>query len=131
MDIPSVIVDPRLHCTKINDPDSLPFVHMSELFNTTFIEREVDLLQDIQLVVGLHPDEATEEIVDYGLNNNISFAVVPCCVFPDLFSDRYVNDTPVRTYPQFLEYLKQKDSSIKVDHLPIKGRNTVLYKIAQ
>ena len=32
-------------------------------------------------VVGLHPDEATEAIVDWALANGRSFAVVPCCVF--------------------------------------------------
>ena len=33
-------------------------------------------------VVGLHPDEATEAIVDCALAHGKPFAVVPCCVFP-------------------------------------------------
>ena len=33
-------------------------------------------------LVGLHPDEATEAIVDCALANRKPFAVVPCCVFP-------------------------------------------------
>ena len=33
-------------------------------------------------VIGLHPDEATEAIVDCALAHNKPFAVVPCCVFP-------------------------------------------------
>lgn len=41
-----------------------------------------DCLQDCSLVVGLHPDQATDSIVDFALQHSKSFAVVPCCVFP-------------------------------------------------
>jgi hypothetical protein len=34
------------------------------------------------LVVGMHPDQATEPIVDFALKAGKPFAVVPCCVFP-------------------------------------------------
>jgi hypothetical protein len=40
----------------------------------------LQLLEDCSIVVGLHPDQATEPIVDFALENNKSFAVVPCCV---------------------------------------------------
>ena len=40
------------------------------------------------LVVGLHPDEATDAIVDAALAAGKPFAVVPCCVFPSLFPHR-------------------------------------------
>ncbi len=32
------------------------------------------------LVVGMHPDEATSEIVLYAVKHHIPFAVVPCCI---------------------------------------------------
>lgn len=32
------------------------------------------------LIVGMHPDEATSEIVMYAVKHHIPFAVVPCCV---------------------------------------------------
>lgn len=32
------------------------------------------------LVVGMHPDEATSEIILYAVAHNIPFAVVPCCI---------------------------------------------------
>ena len=41
------------------------------------------------LLVGLHPDQATEAIVDAALARNLPFAVVPCCVFPGLFFGRH------------------------------------------
>jgi len=42
----------------------------------------VKQLQSCSLVLGLHPDQATDSIVDFALQFNKPFAVVPCCVFP-------------------------------------------------
>ena len=39
-------------------------------------------LQSCSLVLGLHPDQATDSIVDFALQFGKPFAVVPCCVFP-------------------------------------------------
>ena len=38
--------------------------------------------------VGMHPDQATDAIVDLCLAAQKPFAVVPCCVFPRLFNTR-------------------------------------------
>ena len=34
------------------------------------------------VVVGMHPDQATEPILDFALKHKKPFAIVPCCVFP-------------------------------------------------
>ena len=47
------------------------------------------------LVVGLHPDEATDAIVDAALAAGKPFAVVPCCVFPSLFPHRRLVVAPL------------------------------------
>ena len=39
-------------------------------------------LQACSLVIGLHPDQATDSIVDFAMQFGKPFAVVPCCVFP-------------------------------------------------
>lgn len=39
-------------------------------------------------VVGLHPDQATDSILDFALECGKPFAIVPCCVFPRLFPHR-------------------------------------------
>ena len=39
-------------------------------------------LADCDVLVGMHPDQATEPIVDAALAMGKPFAVVPCCVFP-------------------------------------------------
>ena len=33
------------------------------------------------IVLGMHPDQATEAIIDFAIRFGRSFAVVPCCVF--------------------------------------------------
>ena len=42
------------------------------------------------VIVGMHPDQATEVIAEFALLHDKPFAIVPCCVFPTLFPDRRV-----------------------------------------
>eukprot|EP00047_Mylnosiga_fluctuans_P017462 m.61549 g.61549 ORF g.61549 m.61549 type:complete len:375 (+) comp7091_c0_seq2:2390-3514(+) len=79
-------------------------------------------------VIGLHPDQATEALVDLALAAGKPFATVPCCVFPDLFPREAADGSPVRSYDQFLAYLQAKDAGIRravLDAMP--GCNVVLY----
>ncbi|KAJ8614589.1 hypothetical protein CTAYLR_004969 [Chrysophaeum taylorii] len=87
---------------------------------------EVILATEPDLVVGLHPDEATEAIVDAALKYGLPFAVVPCCVFAELFPAR----RGVSSYSKFCDYLQAKDPRhIKVDLLNIDGKRKVLYRL--
>lgn len=107
-------------------------------------------LERCTAIVGIHPDQATEPIVDAALAFNKSFAVLPCCVFanenphrsvpnPSYVPGRECNEEdqtthariPVRTYEQLVQYLLAKDPSICVAHLGFEGRNTVLYRIVK
>lgn len=63
------------------------------------------------------------------LRFNKAFAVVPCCVFANLFPERVVNGNKVREYSEFLEYLMAKDPTIRAETLPLEGRNRVLFRI--
>ncbi|KAK3237550.1 hypothetical protein CYMTET_52384 [Cymbomonas tetramitiformis] len=66
------------------------------------------------VLIGMHPDQATEPIVDAALDLNKPFAIVPCCVFPSLFPERRLQDgSPVSTFPEFIQYLEEKDKSIQ------------------
>jgi len=88
----------------------------------------VELLRNASIVVGLHPDEATEAIVDLALASGRRFAVVPCCVFASKFSDRRMSSgEPVRTLNQFCSYLQAKDNRIQTTFLNFEGRNKVLH----
>ncbi|KAF1772834.1 Nucleic acid-binding, OB-fold [Phytophthora cactorum] len=57
-----------------------------------------ELFTDCSVFVGMHPDEATEAIVDAALKLGKPFAIVPCCVMSRVFPDRQCQDgTPVDT----------------------------------
>ena len=80
------------------------------------------------LVLGMHPDEVTEAIVDAAIASRAPFAVVPCCVFSRLFPFRMLpSGAPVRTHAQLCEYLAHKHPNAQTARLPFAGQNTVVY----
>lgn len=85
------------------------------------------LLTNCTAIVALHPDEATETIVDAAIANRIPFCVVPCCVFCRLYPHRRYNGNLVSTYDDLLDYLQAKDPSIQRSSLPFYGKNIVLW----
>jgi hypothetical protein len=88
-----------------------------------------DLINNCSLIIGMHPDEVTCDIVDIGLNKKINFAVVPCCVFNIKFPDRKLkNGKSVVEYNDLIDFILEKDSQIQIGYLNIEGRNRVLYK---
>jgi hypothetical protein len=94
--------------------------------------RSARLLDAARIVVGLHPDQATEAIVAFALARGLAFAVAPCCVFADLFAERRLRDgTPVRTYDQFCQYLvdlaADSGAAVEIDHMCVAGRNKVIF----
>ncbi len=96
---------------------------------TSFMERFSRLWQCAAVVVGLHPDEATDSIVEAALAARKPFAVVPCCTFwKENGHRRLSNGSPVFTYAQYVQYLTEKDEAIRVERLhEVPGRNLVLY----
>jgi hypothetical protein len=101
-----------------------------QLFDHDFgsAARTQQLWADVALVVGMHPDEATEPIVDACLRAAKPFAIVPCCVFPNSNPHRRLPDgQPVRSHEEFCRYLQAKHQAIRRAELPFAGRNTVLY----
>mmetsp|Transcript_21557 Transcript_21557/g.24559 ORF Transcript_21557/g.24559 Transcript_21557/m.24559 type:complete len:245 (-) Transcript_21557:16-750(-) len=90
---------------------------------------EHELLESCSAIVALHPDEATDTIVDVAVQNRIPFIVIPCCVFSRLFPNRRKpNSTePVCTYDDLIEYLMGKHVSIQKTVLPFVGSNIALW----
>ena len=82
-------------------------------------------------VVGMHPDGATEAIVDFGLSTGKIFACVPCCVYSTLFPTRRdARGRLVKRYDAFIEYLLAKaPGRIGVATLPFEGKNKVIYSL--
>ncbi|KAI9912924.1 hypothetical protein PsorP6_005345 [Peronosclerospora sorghi] len=87
-----------------------------------------ELFANCSVLVGMHPDEATEAIVDAALTLRKPFAIVPCFVMSRVFPDRRCWDgTPVVTYETFIKYLREKHPSVQRHFLPFAGCNQVLY----
>ena len=99
---------------------------------TTFDEFEANnknhCTQNVTAVFGLHPDQATDYIFDFSLQHELPFACIPCCVFKETFPHRALKSgQKVSRYGGFIQYLREKDSRIRIARLPFTGRNLVLY----
>ena len=84
------------------------------------------LLESCSAIVALHADEATEAAVDAALRYGKPFAVVPCCVFADLFPNR---PAAVRTTAEFCDYLAAK-AGATLEYLRFEGKNKVVVRDA-
>jgi hypothetical protein len=112
----------------INDPVSLAL---------PVVDDSHHLLRGCSVLVALHPDEATDSVVDAAVAARKPFCVVPCCVFSRLFPNRRVvrgrqgedgaSGRPVCTRADLVDYLCEKHPSIKRATLPFVGSNTILW----
>ena len=110
-------------------PEARVAKHYQAEFTADFLEAEDIPLASVKLIVGLHPDEATEPIVATALALDLPFAVIPCCVFAASFPLRRLKDgSSPSSYEDFLTYLKEKDAGIQEEMLSFLGKNTVLFK---
>jgi hypothetical protein len=47
-----------------------------------------DLVKSCSALVGMHPDQAAEHLVDFALRNKKPFVLIPCCVYHKQFPHR-------------------------------------------
>jgi len=136
--IPTTLVEPRpFKLTKMQQlelssqsPNPRPISQISSVFDLSTQIQHHKLFENAVAFFGMHPDEATEAIVDYALFHNKSFAVVPCCVFSCNFPERHTQKgVPVILIHDFINYLLEKDPQIKTEYLNFQGRNQVVYKL--
>ena len=88
-------------------------------FDEAWCESNIGVMQQASIIVGMHADQATEDIVLMSVKHGVSFAIVPCCVFP--------RSREKMSYKMWLEHLQSLHPSIKRHFLPFQGRNCVLY----
>jgi hypothetical protein len=81
------------------------------------------------LVVGMHPDEATIEIVLCARKNGKPFAVVPCCAKVMPGREKYKKGINVGSRKRWINKLRDiaGASQCQESVLPIQGANTVLW----
>ena len=120
------VIDPRLYKNRQINNNMIQIYQ--ETFDDDFVNKQMEICKAATCFVGMHPDQATETIVDIAFKLNKPFAIVPCCVYPSLFPDRRLSTGQgVKRYNSFLQYLREKDPRILQASLPFAGRNKVLY----
>ena len=103
-------------------------------------------IRSCSAVVGMHPDQATDAIVDLACELGLPFALAPCCVFPRLFDHRRLPqddaESPggrVETREQLIRYLchraddaaRRRGHAVppcEVTHLPFEGANAIVFR---
>ena len=127
-----VEIESTLHAPRINLMEG-QFHQIQSFFTPALWKTEhspiSNLLRNASLVVGLHPDQATNAILDFALETNKPFVLVPCCVFPSMF-ERYLEDgEPVLTTVQLIHWINQRGGpNALTTALPFQGANTVCYR---
>lgn len=100
--------------------------HPNISYQSGFFEANHTLRDHVKpdLIVGMHPDEATGEIVEFAVKNRLPFAIVPCCV-----KGRHAKN--VRGYSEWRRKLKRMASTkgylVNEYMLKIRGKNIVIY----
>ena len=113
--------------------NSLPFTHLPckfpEYLDDVLKSPElISLILNASILIGVHPDEATEAIVETAIHFKLPFAVVPCCLHSALYPHRMLSSNRlVNSYELFIEYLAAKHCNIQRVRLPFEGRNVCLY----
>ncbi|KAF9902402.1 hypothetical protein EC991_004983 [Linnemannia zychae] len=114
------------------------------LLDDQFTVDHKDVFEKASILIGMHPDQATEPIVTMALKHNKPFAVVPCCVFAHENPDRRLLDGgEVNTTLDFIQYLTEKDATVHMRNgsestsrfgavckqfLPFDGMNIALFR---
>ena len=86
--------------------------------------------EEFSLLVGMHPDEATDIIIAEAGRRKIPYAIVPCCIKPTAsqLKDNY-------TYSNWIKHLKRfaKECNLTANesYLRITGKRLVIYGFPQ
>ena len=133
----SILLDPHPRCDSC-EGEKIEFHIIQEPLDedgsllTDRVDEVGNLSRNCSIIAGMHPDQATEAIVDMSLRLGKPFAILPCCVMPKLFPNRVQkrHGDPVRSYNTFCQYLLDKSPAgvpFLVEYLPFQGRNKVIY----
>lgn len=77
------------------------------------------------LLVGMHPDEATDVIIVEAARRRVPFAVSPCCIKP--FARAYFGAYSFSGWLAHLTALAINEGfDVTTEHLPISGRSLVI-----
>jgi hypothetical protein len=94
-------------------------------------EMALDVILRTKLIVGYHPDQATDDCFHLARILNVPVCVVPCCTFPAEFPHRRLYDDEeneigknVERYEDLIQYLLQENKTAKFKSLAFPGTTT-------
>ncbi len=93
-------------------------------------EEGARLMKECTAIIGMHPDQATDAIVDVAIQVEKPYAIVPCCVFAKKFPHRKLpgSERSVKSYEDLLHYLQAKgEGNSKTCTLDFEGRNFMIF----
>jgi len=84
-----------------------------------------NIKEEYDLLIGLHPDEATDVIITEAYNRKIPFVIVPCCTLPTI--TKYKGSSNYNSWIlQLKTYAKKLGFIVEEYQLKISGKNIVL-----
>jgi hypothetical protein len=133
---PVTTVDPRPPAPRSHQrrrwrvPGALRPGYVQASFDADFIadERNAALLGGCGLLIGFHPDQATDAIVDFAVARSKPVVLVPCCVFARDFPDRrFADGSDVASFEDLVRYCRERlGPAVRSEFLPYNGRNNAL-----
>ncbi|KAK3832646.1 MAG: hypothetical protein JOS17DRAFT_683613 [Linnemannia elongata] len=104
------------------------------MLDDQFLETHKDMVSTASIMIGLHPDQATEPIVRAALKAGKPFAIIPCCVFGRDNPHRRLpknleteDIASMTSYADFVTWLETLHPDIKTTWLNFEGMNRVIY----
>jgi hypothetical protein len=97
----------------------------------------LEMILNAKLIVGFHPDQATDYCFLLAKVLKIPVCVVPCCTFPSEFPDRRLYHEGegylVQRYEDLIQYILQENDDVEFTNLSFPGtataRKTVMYTL--
>ncbi len=84
-----------------------------------------DTADAYDLVVGMHPDGATDHIIRYAIKHRVPFVVCPCCIIPSAVT--YWGKHSIHPWIAHLKNMATKAGfEVSESQLKMTGRNAVL-----
>jgi len=98
---------------------SKEFSHPQIIYNEGYFDTLTEVRE--QLIIGMHPDEATADIIKSANKNNLPFVVVPCC-------RKGIFAHGVKNFREWLDKLQKLAGDCNITQLNFCGKNQVIYR---
>ena len=112
---------------------NIGFQQISSLFNHQFIQSNLSIWNQADVIIGLHPDEATDDIIEMSMKYFKPFICVPCCVFPNKFPNRKLKSSgkTVRQHDELIEYIMEKAREVNLLKHTSNSNKTMVYVVKE